>query len=106
MLSPAPQAAVAALIHSQTPSNMNRSAQVSNDLLGGESTGMRNHRLLAALLALWLSISQLSCGVGRRSASANREVPHFKPGFNLFSPQQDIELGRRSADEIKRQMPT
>jgi Putative Zn-dependent protease, contains TPR repeats len=85
---------------------MNRSAQVSNDLLGGESTGMRNHRLLAALLALWLSISQLSCGVGRRSASDNREVPHFKPGFNLFSPQQDIELGRRSADEIKRQMPT
>ena len=28
-----------------------------------------------------------------------------QPGFNLFSPQQDIELGRRSADEIKRQMP-
>jgi beta-barrel assembly-enhancing protease len=66
---------------------------------------MRNHRQLAALLALWLLASQLSCGVGRRFGSNDREVPHFKPGFNLFSPQQDIELGRRSADEVSRQMP-
>ncbi len=29
----------------------------------------------------------------------------FKPGFNLFSPQQDEELGRKSATEINKQLP-
>lgn len=28
-----------------------------------------------------------------------------KPGFNLFSPQQDIQLGREAAAQIERQMP-
>jgi hypothetical protein len=28
-----------------------------------------------------------------------------KPGFNLFSPQQDIEIGAKSAEEIERQLP-
>ena len=29
----------------------------------------------------------------------------FKPGFNLFSPAQDQEIGRRSADAAERQLP-
>lgn len=33
------------------------------------------------------------------------QAPHFKPGFNLFSPEQDIEMGRESASQISRQMP-
>src|SRR5689334_20533918 len=28
----------------------------------------------------------------------------LKPGFNLFSPQQDIEMGRKSAQEAERQL--
>lgn len=28
-----------------------------------------------------------------------------KPGFNLFSPQQDVEIGAQSAAQIERQMP-
>ncbi len=29
----------------------------------------------------------------------------LKPGWNLFSPQQDIEMGRQSAKEAERQLP-
>lgn len=29
----------------------------------------------------------------------------FKPGFNLFSPQQDVELGQKSAGEASKQLP-
>jgi len=28
-----------------------------------------------------------------------------KPGFNLFSPAQDVEIGEKSAEEIERQLP-
>jgi hypothetical protein len=28
-----------------------------------------------------------------------------KPGFNLFSPDQDVEIGQQSAAEVERQMP-
>lgn len=29
----------------------------------------------------------------------------LKPGFNLFSPEQDVEIGQKSAEEIERQLP-
>jgi len=35
-------------------------------------------------------------------ASAQTEV---SPGFNLFSPEQDVEIGRQSAAEVERQLP-
>lgn len=28
-----------------------------------------------------------------------------KPGFNLFSPEQDVEIGQKSAEEIERKLP-
>ena len=58
----------------------------------------------AALLLLFSMLAvQLSCGRGSKNAGGVRE--RFKPGFNLFKPEQDIELGRRSAEEIVRQVP-
>jgi predicted Zn-dependent protease len=30
---------------------------------------------------------------------------NFRPGFNLFSPEQDVEMGRKAADEISEQLP-
>src|SRR3954453_19553809 len=36
--------------------------------------------------------------------SVQAEVPTFKPGFNLFSKQQDIQLGREAAAQVERQM--
>jgi beta-barrel assembly-enhancing protease len=29
----------------------------------------------------------------------------FKPGFNLFSPQQDVQVGKESAAQVDKQMP-
>lgn len=36
--------------------------------------------------------------------SVQAEVPTFKPGFNLFSKEQDIQLGREAAAQVERQM--
>ncbi len=64
------------------------------------------------LLITFLS-AQLACG-GLLSGDSGSDVdnaggarpaPHFEPGFNLFSPEQDIELGRMSAREIAQQVP-
>jgi hypothetical protein len=63
--------------------------------------------LLGALLVL-----QLACGggslserFGRGGGTGAQHAPHFKPGFNLFTPEQDIELGKRSAQQIARETP-
>jgi len=37
-------------------------------------------------------------------AVAGAQKPKLKPGFNLFSRQQDIQLGREAAAEISRQL--
>lgn len=54
--------------------------------------------LLACVLAAQAACGGLLPGVMRAS-------PHFSPGFNLFTPEQDIELGRHSAVEIEGQLP-
>ncbi|HKS27879.1 MAG TPA: M48 family metallopeptidase [Pyrinomonadaceae bacterium] len=65
-------------------------------------------RSIAALLALSLMLVQLpACGLwsGDSNGTSARPAPHFKPGFNLFTPEQDVELGRRSAEEVAQQVP-
>jgi len=52
----------------------------------------RNHRLIACWLAALLLL-------GPAAAARKRKLP--KPGFNLFSVKQDIELGRAGAKEIE-----
>ncbi|HVG21998.1 MAG TPA: M48 family metallopeptidase [Blastocatellia bacterium] len=67
---------------------------------------MLKQRCAAILLALCLSIGQLGCGgLSNSRLGGGRPAPHFKPGFNLFKPEQDIELGRQSAQQVSRQMP-
>lgn len=75
---------------------------------------MSKRRSLAVLLIFSSLLTQNACcrlfGDGGNSGSQNpsagaRPAPHFKPGFNLFTPQQDIELGRRSAQQITQQAP-
>jgi len=60
--------------------------------------------LLVALLA-----SQAACGgllaVGGFDESDARGSNHVGAGFNLFSPEQDVELGRLSAEEVTRKLP-
>ena len=39
------------------------------------------------------------------SATAVADRTHLKPGFNMFSPQQDIELGKKYSSEVEHQIP-
>ncbi|HEY6186693.1 MAG TPA: M48 family metalloprotease [Pyrinomonadaceae bacterium] len=73
---------------------------------------MLRRKSIATLLILSFMFVQLSCRglLGDRGAetgtTANgRPAPHFKAGFNLFTPEQDIELGKRSAQQIAQQVP-
>lgn len=68
---------------------------------------------ISRLLIITFLVAQLACG-GLLSgggggqvddAGGARPAPHFEPGFNLFKPEQDIELGRMSAREIAQQVP-
>lgn len=63
--------------------------------------------LASALLLLQMScVSSEPTGPGSTPGQANtKSAPQFKPGFNLFSPQQDIEMGQQSAAQIVREMP-
>ena len=63
---------------------------------------MLKRRWTAILLLFCVSALQLSCWRGSKNAGVRER---FKPGFNLFKPEQDIELGRQSAQEITRQVP-
>ena len=69
----------------------------------------RRGRWLRASLSLLL-LTQAACGGWRPWGGGGSEnqapaAPHFRPGFNLFSPEQDAELGRRSAAQIAREAP-
>jgi hypothetical protein len=70
---------------------------------------VRVRKLVALALVASFASAQVSCGWfsgrGGRSTNGARPAPHFEPGFNLFSPEQDVELGRRSAQEIAGQVP-
>lgn len=48
---------------------------------------------LAVALALGLAVTVLA------------DRTHLKPGFNLFSPDQDVAIGRKSAEEAEKQLP-
>ncbi|MFN2598281.1 MAG: M48 family metalloprotease [Pyrinomonadaceae bacterium] len=66
-------------------------------------------RSLVFALAVSL-VAHLACGglFSNRNGSTTggaRPAPHFAPGFNLFTPQQDVEVGRRSAEQIAHQVP-
>lgn len=53
-------------------------------------------RRLSGVGMFWI----LACGAVSLQAQTRVE-----PGFNLFSPQQDVEIGRQSAAEVEKQMP-
>lgn len=73
---------------------------------------MLRRKSIATLLILSFMLVQLSCrgllgdrGAETGTTTSGRPAPHFKAGFNLFTPEQDIELGKRSAQQIAQQVP-
>ena len=71
-----------------------------NPRLGDESLGRRRLGARAALgcigLLCWLAVLA-------PVASAQRTA--LRPGWNMFTPQQDIELGKRAATDAEKQLP-
>ena len=51
-----------------------------------------------------LLMLQAACGGALSGGEAQAALPHASTGFNLFSPEQDIQLGEASAEEIMRQV--
>ena len=68
---------------------------------------MRMYRPLTSLLLAALLAGSFGCnraGSGEAPPGSKSE-PRFKPGFNLFSPQQDIQMGQQSAQQIMMETP-
>ena len=58
-----------------------------------------------AIFILIISLIVSSCNRGSQAPVRGQEqVPQFKTGFNLMSPQQDIEIGRQNAAQVEREM--
>ena len=58
-------------------------------------------------LALVFSLALLAaCNRGGSNApvQGQEQAPQFKAGFNLLSPQQDIEIGRQNARQVEHEM--
>jgi Zn-dependent protease with chaperone function len=69
-------------------------ARISRGYLGKRTAGKKFiHTLLIVLFALALSIS------------AHADRTPLKPGFNLFSTQQDSEMGQKLSRQVERQVP-
>jgi predicted Zn-dependent protease len=72
---------------------------------------MLKRKSIATLLILSFMLVQLSCrgllgdrGAETGTTASGRPAPHFKPGFNLFTPEQDIEIGKKSAQQVAQQV--
>ncbi len=67
---------------------------------------MLRKRLILIFLIFTLILGQACNGGGQLQAPAgSKSQPKFKPGINFFSPEQDVEMGRQSAEQIMRETP-
>ncbi len=70
---------------------------------------MINRRIALSLLVSSLLIGQLGCSGsqpgGMQAPPGSHSQPRFQPGLNLFSPEQDVEMGRQSAQQILQETP-
>jgi hypothetical protein len=70
---------------------------------------MIGRRVALSLLAVSSLVGQLNCSGSRQgemqAPPGSHSQPRFKPGFNLFSPEQDVQIGRQSAEQILTETP-
>jgi predicted Zn-dependent protease len=65
---------------------------------------MRAGKVTGWVLLALLTLQTACGGILSGGAAATTALPHASAGFNLFSPEQDIQLGEASAEEIMRQV--
>ena len=67
---------------------------------------MLKRQLTLFVLVISLIVGQACSGGGTLQAPpGSHSQPKFKPGINFFSPEQDIEIGRQSAEQILHETP-
>ena len=64
---------------------------------------MRAGKVTGWVLITLLTL-QAACGGALTGGASRSLLPRASAGFNLFSPEQDIQLGEASAEEIMRQV--
>jgi Zn-dependent protease with chaperone function len=70
---------------------------------------MSRRRIALSLLMICLLLGQFSCSGSQQGSMqappGSHSQPRFRPGFNLFSPQQDVQIGQQSAQKILAETP-
>src|SRR5262245_22247375 len=68
---------------------------------------MSRHKTILSSLTLLLLLVPVGCDSLRRESTTKGSPPtsRIKPAFNLFSPQQDVQIGLQSAQQIMRETP-
>ncbi|MFN0110410.1 MAG: M48 family metallopeptidase, partial [Blastocatellia bacterium] len=67
---------------------------------------MFRKQLTLSFLVFALLVGQACSTGGKLEAPAgSKSQPKFKAGVNFFSPEQDVEMGRQSAEQIIRETP-
>lgn len=68
---------------------------------------MLRKKLTLSFLIVTLIVGQMACSGGgsMEAPPGSKTQPKFKPGLNLFSVQQDVEMGRQSSEQIMRETP-
>ncbi len=59
--------------------------------------------LLAALFVTLAGCRGAQLSGPSNAPAGSRTQPRFKPGFNLFSVEQDVQMGRQSAEQVMRE---
>ena len=53
----------------------------------------------------FLVLLALACTLVGADLAQAGDAPRFKPGFNLFSPQKDVEIGKESVVQVEKEVP-
>ena len=70
-----------------------------------EGTEMRIPKLIPQIRSGVLALTLALLAGAPAVTEAVEKAPEFKPGFNLFSPAQDVQVGRENAAQVEKQLP-
>jgi len=66
---------------------------------------MKMKRTFTIIAVVLLAACRAETPVDNGSGSSTGHGTNIQPGFNLMSPQQDIEIGKRSAEQVEEKLP-
>ncbi len=67
-------------------------------------TAYRKNKIIIVSILIFALIFSACSGGSKAPVRGQEQAPQFKPGFNLLSPQQDVEIGQQNARQVEREM--